>query len=173
MNRIMTILMLLSAVLTVSAQGKWEKSVIEADELKGQEETVAYSYTQPGTGMFVVWGFETFQFRLISEERQFDIESGYNQFAGSYSGINVFVGLYNDNDKLIEKFTMWLDKEDNRANRFVKTRDAGGMSNPVGQKGKVKKIFKHLQSGKGYVRMVCARYNTTDFDLKIPPFNLD
>ena len=60
-----------------------------------------------------------------------------------------------------------LDREDNRANRFVKTRNAGGMFNPVGQKGKVKKIFKHLTSGKGYVRIVCPRYNNTDFDIKI------
>ena len=172
MKKLMTIALMVVA-MTASAQGKWEKSVIEADELKGQEESVAYSYNQPGTGMFVVWGFDTYQFRLVSEERQFDIESGYNQFAGSYSGIKVLVGLYDDNDKLIEKFTMWLDKEDSRANRFVKTRNAGGMSNPVGQKGKVKKIFKQLQSGKGYVRMVCARYNATDFDLKIPPFKID
>ena len=172
MKKLMTIALMVVA-MTASAQGKWEKSVIEADELKGQEASVAYVYTQPGTGSFIMWGFDIFQYRLTSDEHQFDIESGYNQFAGSYSGIKVLVGLYDDNDKLLEKFTMWLDKEDNRANHFVKTRNAGGMSNPVGQKGKVKKIFKHLQSGKGYVRMVCPRFNTTDFDLKIPPFKLD
>jgi hypothetical protein len=66
---------------------------------------------------------------------------------------------------------MWLDRSENKANRVVKTRNAGGMSNPVGQKGKVKKIFKALQSDKGYVRIVAERFQTTDFDMKIIPYS--
>ena len=65
---------------------------------------------------------------------------------------------------------MWLDRVDNNKDRIVRTRDAGGMSNPVGQKGKVKKIFKALQSDGGYVRIVAERFQSTDFDIKIPPF---
>lgn len=161
MKKLMTIALLLIA-MTASAQGVWEKSVTEADELKGQEASEVYIYSQPGMGSFIFWGLDEYQFRLVSEESQFDI-----QYSSSYSGVNVYVGLYDGNDRLTEKFSMWLDREDNRANRFVKTRNAGGMFNPVGQKGKVKKIFKHLTSGKGYVRIVCPRYNNTDFDIEI------
>jgi hypothetical protein len=45
------------------------------------------------------------------------------------------------------------------------------MANPVGQKGKVKKIFKALLSGTGYVRIVAERFQTTDFDMKIIPYS--
>jgi len=106
----------------------------------------------------------------MSDGVQFNIETGYSQFAGSYAGITVLVGIYDDNGQMKEKFKMWLDRMDNMGNYAVKTRNAGGMSNPVGQKGKVKKIFKALQSGGGYVRIVAERFQRTDFDLKIPPF---
>ena len=71
----------------------------------------------------------------------------------------------------IEKFKLWLDKESNTRNQVLRTRNAGTMANPVGQKGKVKKIFKTLLSGSGYVRIVAERYHPTDFDMKIMPYN--
>ena len=155
------------------AEGKWDKVTVEADELKGIEGGTTYIYTAPKMGSFVIWDFDKFQYRLVSDEAQFDIESGWGKYTGHYSGIKVNVGIYNDDNVLIDKFEMWLDKEDNRANRFVRTRDAGGMSNPVGQKGKVRKIFNALKSGSGYVRIVAARYNTTDFDIRIKPYNIE
>ena len=89
---------------------------------------------------------------------------------GALSGVTVHVGIYDEHGKMTEKFDMWLDRENNRGNRFVRTRNAGTMSNPMGQKGKVKKIFKALQSGKGFVRIVGARFERGDYDLKILPF---
>ena len=147
----------------------WVITKQEADELKGNEAYTSYMYNQPGEGSFVFWGFEEYQFRIISENGVFNYESGYNQYSGSYSGESITVGLYDDNDKLIEKFNMWLDRDKSKGGNFLNTRNAGGMSNPVGQKGKVKKIFKHLQGNSGYVRIVAARYNHADFDIKIPP----
>jgi hypothetical protein len=72
---------------------------------------------------------------------------------------------------MIEKFKLWLDKENNTRNQVLRTRNAGTMANPVGQKGKVKKIFKALLSGTGYVRIVAERFQTTDFDMKIIPYS--
>ena len=167
MKKLMAIALMLTAVLAAGAQGKWEKVHIEADELKGQEAGDVYVFTQPDMGSFVTWGFEKFQYRLTSDECQFDI-----QIASGIKGEFVLVGLYDDSNKLVESFKMWLDWESNWSNRFLRTRNAGTMSNPSGQKGKVKKMFKHLQSGSGYVRIVAARFDHTDFDLKILPFNL-
>ena len=65
---------------------------------------------------------------------------------------------------------MFLDDEKNRGNCFIRTRDLGGMSNPVGQKKKVRKIFAALRSGKGYVRFVAPRHNRSDFDIKVMPY---
>jgi hypothetical protein len=157
------------AQATFSGNAGWVITKQEADELKGNEAYTSYMYNQPGEGSFVFWGFEEYQFRIISENGVFNYESGYNQYSGSYSGESVTVGLYDGNDKLIEKFNMWLDRDKSKSGTFLNTRNAGTMSNPVGQKGKVKKIFKHLQGNSGYVRIVAARYNHADFDIKIPP----
>jgi len=152
-----------------SGKGGWEITKIDADELKGNEAYTAYKYYQPGEGSFIFWGFNEFQYRIFSDNGIFDYQSGYNRYSGSYSGESVTVGLYDGNDNLIEKFDMWLDKESDKGGSYLRTRNAGGMSNPVGQKGKVKKILKHLQGDSGYVRIVATRYNRADFDIKIPP----
>lgn len=154
---------------STSGNGGWQITKQEADELKGNEAYNSYMYNQPGVGSFVFWGFNEYQFRIISENGVFNYESGYNQYSGSYSGESITVGLYDGNDQLIEKFNMWLDRDKSKGGTFLNTRNAGTMSNPVGQKGKVKKIFKHLQGDSGYVRIVAARYNHADFDIKIPP----
>jgi len=167
------VLMLVSDLIYAQATenlGSWEHTRTEADELKDQVASDVFIYTVAGMGDFVCWGFDEFQFRLISTETQFDIEAGYSRFGGSYAGVSINVGIYTNEGQLVEKFKMWLDKEDNRANRFVRTRNAGSMSNPVGQKGKVKKIFKSLKNGSGQkVRIVAPRYNTTDFDITLTP----
>ena len=171
MKKFLVLVLVLVATVVNAATGEWKKTVLEADELKGESGGTAYTYDVPGMGSFVFWGFDEFQYRLVSE-KMFNTEITSGKYTSSYNGIIVLVGLYDDNGKLCDKFNMWLDKEENKGFRFVRTRDQGGMFNPVGQKSKVKKIFKHLKSGKGYVRIVCERYETTDFDLKITPFNL-
>ena len=162
-------LLLMCAAMTMQAQGIWETTMNEADELKGQESGEVMVYTIPHVGSFIIWGWDKYQFRLVSDESPFNthVASGMSI---QVTGLNVLVGIYDDNDKLAEKFKMWLDLEDNTSHKFIRTRDAGTMSNPVGQKGKVKKIFKVLQSSSGYVRIVAERYNTTDFDIKITPY---
>ena len=172
MKRIVTITIALMMAIAMSAQGegKWEKHESKADELRGSSGGTYYSYIVPGLGGFMIYGFDTYQYFLISDSGQFNIDAGYSRFAGSYAGVNVLVGIYDEEGHLTDKFTMWLDRVDNKGNCIVRTRDAGGMMNPVGQKGKVKKMFKALQSGGGYVRIIAERFQRTDFDIKIPPY---
>ena len=165
-----TIALLMAIAMSAQVEGKWMKQESEADELKGLTGNTYYTYTVPGVGGFMFYGFDTYQFCLLSDGVQFNIETGYNQFSGSYAGVSVLVGIYDGDGQLTEKFSMWLDRVDNMGNYAVKTRNAGGMSNPVGQKGKVKKIFKALRSDGGYVRIVAERFQRTDFDMKISPF---
>ena len=154
---------------STSRGGGWEITKIEADELKGNESYTAYKYYQPGEGSFIFWGFNNYQYRIFSDSGIFNYDSGYNRYFGSYSGETVTVGLYDGNGNLIEKFNMWLDKESDKGGSYLRTRNAGGMSNPVGQKEKVKKILNHLKGDSGYVRIIATRYNRPDFDIKIPP----
>lgn len=172
MKRIVSITIALLMAIATSAQeeGAWQRHESKADELRGSSGGTYYSYIVPGLGGFMIFGFDNYQYFLISDSGQFNIDAGYSQFAGSYAGVTVLVGIYDDDGQLKEKFKMWLDRVDNKGNCVVRTRDAGGMANPVGQKGKVKKIFKALQSDGGYVRIVAERFQRTDFDLKITPF---
>ena len=172
MKRIVSITIALMMAIAMSAQGEglWEKHESKADELRGSSGGTYYSYIVPGLGGFMIYGFDTYQYFLISDSGQFNIDAGYSRYGGDYAGISVLVGIYDENDKLSDKFTMWLDRVDNKGNCIVRTRDAGGMGNPVGQKGKVKKIFKALQSDTGYVRIVAQLFQSADFDIKIPPY---
>ena len=69
---------------------------------------------------------------------------------------------------MIDKFDMWLECEsgDGPVNT-AQTFDKGGFWNPTGQGKKVKKIMKHLNEKKGYVRFFADLYNATDFDFKV------
>lgn len=170
MKKVIVLTLLLSVVLTVSAQGEWTKTFVEGDPLKGTETTTVYIYSVPEMGNLVLWDWNTFQFRLTSDNAQFNIQTVYSQYVGNSYGVVAHIGIYDNNDQLLEKINLWLDRENNRGNQFVRTRNAGGMGNPVGQKGKVKKIFKALQSDKGYVRIVAERFNQSDFDIRIKPY---
>ena len=162
---------MLAVACTAQAQGTWKKTVTEADELKDEVASDVFVYNAYGIGQFILWNWDEYQFRLVSDNEQFNIDSGYSSITGGYAGIQILVGIYDDDNNLIEKFKMWLDKESNNRNQVVRTRNAGTMANPVGQKGKVKKIFKALLSGTGYVRIVAERFQTTDFDMKIIPYS--
>lgn len=167
MKKVITLLMMLVAGMTASAQGEWATYHIEGDELKGIQEKDMMAYTVPGVGSFAISDFNEYQFALVCDDGLFN--TYYDRVAGT-NGLLINVGIYDESDHLVEKFNMWLDLRDNTSHKIVKTRNAGTMSNPIGQKGKVKKIFKALQEPSGYVRIVAERYNYTDFDIKISPY---
>ncbi len=167
MKKINLLLFSLCMILSVNAQD-WNVTFHEADELKGNSAYTSYVYDVPEIGSFVCWNNKPYQYRLVNNNGIFNYKAGYNRYSGSYRGLTITVGLYSENDNLIEKIEMWLDAEGDKPT-FLETRDAGGMFNPVGQKKKVKKIMKHLMSGNGYVRFIADTYGMhQDFDLKVP-----
>jgi len=167
MKKVLFMIAMLAAGMTAGAQEGWSKMEQKADELTGEDGGCVYMYTIAQFGMFVVWDWEKPQFCLIARDAQFD-----TKVIDRYVGMEVLVGIYDDDGKLLEKFTMWLDKDRSHPNTVIRTRNAGFMSNPVGQKKKVNKIFKALRSDSGYVRIVAGRYNNSDFDMKIYPLDI-
>lgn len=79
----------------------------------------------------------------------------------------VKVGLYNENDELLEQFTMYLYVLDNN-HRIIETYVGGPLSTPIGQKGKVTKILNHIVRSTGYVRFLANLYHAPLFDLRVP-----
>lgn len=132
----------------------------EADELKGTKGGKLCVYSYEGVGSFVVWDWYDPQIRIVSESGIFNINSG--------GWLETLVGFYDNNGKMIDKFNLWLSREDGSGYSYARTVNKGLI--PPGQKKKVNKIFKALHSGSGYVRIVAPRYDAIDFDLKIPPY---
>lgn len=160
MKKVITMMLMLTAVLTASAQGRWETIETEADELKGITGGNVYRYTDDNIGSFIVWDWNDPQMRIVSHDGIFNINSG--------GWLKILIGIYDAEGKMIEKTDMWLIKEDSRGYTYARTISKGMI--PAGQKKKVNKIFKALQFGDGYVRIIAPRYNKTDFDLKIIPY---
>lgn len=163
MRKLIVSLCLIACSIGIQAQ-TWKITANEADELLGITEDIkTYIFLVPDDCAIVFWAGQ-YQFRLVSNKGIFN----YDRSDG-ISGMSVLVGFYDDNDKLLEKFSMWLDEEPASAGKYLRTRDRGTMFNPVGQKGRVKKIVQHLNKGKGYVRIVANRYDEVALDLKILP----
>lgn len=160
MKKIFVIALFLFAWLAASAQGTWRVSHREADPMKGQDERDVYIYDADGIGSMVVWDWDKYNFRLITQNGMFRtwVSSG-----------TVFVlvkaGFYDEHDNMKEMVTVQLLPEDNQMRKYIATADFY----MFGRKD-IRKIFKHLKSGKGYVRFLVERYNETDFDLKVTPY---
>lgn len=162
------ILVFIFVMVNVASFGQsWNSTFFKADELTETEAYIAYSFDDPNVGQFVYWSNKKEQFRIITHNDIFNYESGYSKYSGRYCGFTILVGLYDKNDKLIEKFKMWLDcPSSNGKPTFGETRDMGKMSNPIGQSKKCKKIFNHLKTT-GYIRILCNLYGGRKFDLKV------
>ena len=167
---LLTFILALSCTLGVMAQteGKWHVLQVEPDELKDEPGGSRYVYEVENVGWFIVREWDKYQF-MISSFHPFAAEH-VSDLVSSYDGELVLVGIYDANGKLTEKFEMWLDLVRDSGYKDLRTRDAGFMNNPVGQKKKVRKIFEALRSGVGYVRIVAPRYDKSDFDIKILAF---
>lgn len=148
-------------VFSLCINAQWRLEHVPADELKGTKEYDMYSYVQDDLGAFSFYGFDEYQFKILSKKGIFNVER-----EGRWRGCLVLVGMYTEDDKLYDSFKLWLDAQN--GSQILQTRNMGTMSNPVGQKGKVRRMLDFLQRGKGYVRIVAPRYADSDFDIHIP-----
>ena len=161
MKNLLTIVLLLLASLTAEAQGRWEVVHNEADPMKGEVERDVYIYSADNIGSVVVWDWSKADFRLITNKGLFNIwVSSGSAFAP------VKVGFYNDSGELEKMFSITLVPEDNSMKKRLVTSDFY-----FGGRGDIKKIISRMKSGKGYVRIIASRYNESDFDIKITPFD--
>ena len=161
MKKLITIALMLLAGLTVSAQGVWKVSHREADPMKGQEAKDVYVYDVAGVGSMVVWDWDKAEFRLITEKGMF------RKWVSSGSVfVPVKAGFYDEQGNMQKMVAVHLLPEDNQMGKYIATADYY----VFGRKD-IRKIIKYLKSGKGYVRFVVERYNETDFDMKVTPYN--
>ena len=158
MKKLFTLLLLLST-LVVNAQ--WFTNYHEADALKELESYTAYVYVDSKVGSFIFWDNTNDQFRLINKCGMFNVSCDIMPFGYIQYGASVLIGFYNENDSLQSKEVMWLEaKEDD-----FKTLETVKWNKPIGQKRKVKKILKWLETDGNYIRIIADTYGGKDFDL--------
>jgi len=166
MKKVLLSIMMLMAAMTVGAQdGRWEKHAVEGDELKGIEPTTAYVYVQEGMGGFVFWHNDDSRFCIISPKVMFN-----TTVSNGDTGTLALVGFYDNDGNMKEKINLWLTLDTNSG--YHKLFAIDWNNNPLikNHKKNIKKVLEAVKQGDGYVRILTGRYQTDDFDLKIPPF---
>lgn len=146
--------------LTANAQGTWKVSHRDADPMRGQTEQDVYIYEINGVGSVVVWDWDKADFRLITTKGMFK-----NEYTTNGKMVPVKAGFYNKQGKLEKMVTVVMFPEDNHSNKWIAT---GGFY--YFGRGSIRKIISNLKKGKGYVRFVVQRYEDTDFDIIVTPY---
>jgi len=164
MKKLLILLHLVVAGLVASAQGTWSTGMNEADELKGLLGGPYYRYDVEGMGSFILWDWEDWKFRIITDKGTFYSLSGN---AGQY--VSISMGLYTPEGQLKEKFENSIEVD--ITSRNTATINKNWMYFP-GHRKKIKKMIRALKSGEGYVRIVCKRNNMQDFDLKVTKYDI-
>ena len=127
----------------------WQSLMFNSDELTGRSSRVMYLYdTKDG---WIGYSVDSGVFVIRSNGGIFDYNSLTNR-------INVIVGFYNKDNMLIKSTTM----------RFRVWFSAGYFAHCISaDNNKMIKDFLTLNSD-GYIRMVTKKFNSGNFDLKVP-----
>ncbi len=155
-----------TAVPNKTQEGMWSTGMNEADELKGTEAGPYYRYDVEGIGSFILWDFDDWAFKIITEKDMFDV--WHNNYGNYY--VKVIMGLYTLDGKLLDKFenSIQADHNDGKSAWINKK----WIYYPSHRK-KLRKMMRTLKSGDGYIRIVCARKSLSDFDMKVTKFVLE
>ena len=164
MKKLLAIALLLFAGLTVSAQGTWSTGMNEADEQKGLLGGPYYRYDVEGMGTFILWDWEDWKFRIITDKGKFYVQTGS---VGKY--VSYSMGLYTLDGQLTEKVESLIEADISNYNTATINTDWWYLHSP---KKKIKRMVQALKSGEGYVRIVCKRRDMQDFDLKITKYDI-
>ena len=153
---ILFVTMCLFCQIQILAQ-KWSIDEHEADELRGSESYTSYCYDDENENSFVFWSNSDKNFRIITNSGVFDYKSS---FAGKIHTrlMNVVVGIYDTQDKLIEKYETKIEVAD----------DIKMASKPWATK-KAKKILEYIKEQQGYIRILASIYGSNlPFEIKVP-----
>lgn len=165
MKKLLICTVILLAGLTASAQGVWSVGTIEPDELKNEKGGVYYRYDLEGVGSLILRDWKDWAFKIITENGKFDSFEMNDNFS---HGIFYVLGYYSDDDKLEFKF------KDDRLEVDHNTQQSAWINKDwthyIYNKNKIKKAFRALKEGKGYIRIIMKRASDTDFDLKVTPY---
>ena len=161
----------LMAVMCMSAfaqlQGQWTKADVPGDELTETEAYTAYTY-QDKIGAFVCFGWDSPEFRLVTNKGVFEESVYYTGFGESHA-VKVLAGIYDlsaDKVDLVERFNIFMDVEKSSLGDKI-TINPGSLKR---EKKKALKIMNAVTKPKTVVRFICNRYGEGSFDMLVPSY---
>lgn len=159
-------LLTLAGLAAFAQEGTWSTGMNEADELKGYLGGPFYRYDVEGIGSFILWDWEDWKFRIITDKGRFEEHPSAGNWYNS-----ITMGLFSPSGQLTEKLESIIEVDHSSPNTATIDKNWLYYYKPK-QKSKIKKIIRALKSGEGYVRIVCSRKDIQDFDLKITKYDI-
>ncbi len=159
MKKLLLVLLFVCGQQIAGAQD-WSKTSWDADELTEREAYDSYRYTDEIGNSFVFWSNSDADFRIISALGIFDYEGANHNFWA-------LIGLYDENDELLEKFEI----------RFLAVEGMGNQAEanltpfrrPIPNPERCRKLLQFLTQRQGYARIVAPLFGTNNkFDLTVP-----
>lgn len=166
MKKLFTIILMLLAGITANAQGTWITAKVEADELKGIKGGESYQYLVDNIGYIEITDWKKDRIIITTNEGEFEYSK--HEVVNPVTRMNkvvyiskVLIGLYNVEGALQEKLDgeSYFDEEGESKSLLV-------VGRTFSQTRLMKRILKAVQSGEGYLRVVCKRKDMPDFDIK-------
>lgn len=183
----MAIVCLMTTVISVNAQNGWVTKEVPADELTGVEAYTYIYFTADEIGDVII--YSDGNIKLITNDGIFD-GKGVGPFA------RVLMGIYDENNTLLDKITLsfnvfdnpsicqWFEISEKRKQEDIDFYEkAMAKTDDIAKKQALLKsiestklgfaypVVNHIKRNKGYVRFVAPRYASTSFDIKVPCMN--
>lgn len=182
MKKLLAIALMTMLSMSTSAQGTWSTIETPADELKGEKGGTHYKYSVEGVGEIEIYDWNDWLFKITTYDGGFDYnEIKTRQVYNADLSIrteplstprykcNVLLGLYDTNDALKEKLELAMEVDQHQKCQNLTVNKKWFAYPQTGRK--VKKLFKAIREGKGYLRIVAKRKEMPDIDLKIMPYS--
>lgn len=165
MKKLFTIALFLLVGLTASAQGTWTNHKTSGDELKEIPAGEYYKYTVDSLGYVIIRNFDDWHLEIGTFVGDFC--GGFTTSSGGWQVpyVEIRMGLYDTNGKLIEKFFQNIEGDYNMNFRSAHTSEHWLTTPQI--RAKFKKMVRGMYEGNGYVRIVVKRMNMPDWDMKI------
>lgn len=150
-------------LLTSPVFAQWDKVVVKGDELKGTSDGVNCVYSDDYK--HIAFNEESVNYFVLITDKSFfnfGTQKGTN---GNYITVGL-TGLYDNQDKLIEKFDVTFEVMEIATKIYPNKYTSKGGNNLK----RSKKIIDYLKNEKGYVRFILPLHDGSEFDLKVPTF---
>lgn len=161
MKKNILVLMMMILTLPMVAQ-TWGTKTIQGDELKGTQNQIVTAYIDEYKTLYFSTVRDNY-FKILTSKSLFDYSPTWIGASGKNLVMGI-VGIYDIEEKLIEKIEILFEVEDNRGtvlhpNKYTKM---GGNNFK-----RCKKILDYIKNEQGYIRIILPLYDSV-FDFKVP-----